>query len=102
VKERKSKTDEVEDQMRRRKSNRNTTNAAHTIWYDIDDGVHTCDAYVYFEDAGLSPPGAQHNLIDRVKASVISSGNSAELWRERLPCWFIPLQKESQQGNCVR
>jgi len=71
-------------------------------WYDIDDDVHTCDAYVYFEDAGLSPPGAQHNLIDRVKASVISSGNSAELWRERLPWWFIALQKESQQGNCVR
>lgn len=63
-KERKSKTDEVENQMRRRKSNRNTTQAAHTIWNDIDDGVHTCDAYVYFEDAGLSPPDAQHKLID--------------------------------------
>jgi hypothetical protein len=64
VKGRKSKTDEVEDQMQRRKSNRNTIQAAHTIWNDIDDGVHTRDAYVYFEDVGLSPPGAQHNLID--------------------------------------
>jgi len=88
--------------MRRQKSNRNTTQAAHTIWNDIDDGVHTCDAYVYFEDVGLSPPGAQHNLIDWVKASVISSGNSAELWRDRLPWRFIPPQKDSQQGNCTR
>ena len=46
------------------KSNRNTSQAAHTIWNDIDDGVHTYDAYVYFEDVGLTPPGAQHNLID--------------------------------------
>jgi hypothetical protein len=59
-----SKTDYVEDQMRRQKINRNITEATHTIWKDIDEGVHTCDAYVYFEDAGLSPPGAQHNLID--------------------------------------
>jgi len=101
-KERKNKTDEVEDQMRGPQSNRNTTQAAHTSWNDIDDGVHTCDAYVYFEDVGLSPPGAQHNLIDWVKASVISSGKSAELWCKRLPWWFIPLQKDSQQCNCVR
>jgi hypothetical protein len=64
VKGRKSKTDEVEDQMQRQKSNSNTIQAAHTIWNDIDKGVHTCDAYVYFEDVGLSPPGAQHNMID--------------------------------------
>ena len=25
--------------------------------------------------------------------------NRAELWRERLPWWFIALQKESQRGN---
>ena len=72
--------------MRRRKSNRNTTQATHTIWNDIDGGVHTCDAYVYFEDAGLSPPGAQQNLIDWVKASVISSGNSAVLRRGARDC----------------
>jgi hypothetical protein len=35
----------------------------HEIWNDIDESVHICDAYVYFEDARLSPLGAQHDLI---------------------------------------
>src|SRR5215470_12432946 len=83
----KSKTDEVEDEMRRQKSNRNTTQVMHKIWNDIDEGVHTCDAYVYFEDARLSPLGAQHDLIYRVQAFVIPSEHSAVLWRERLPGW---------------
>lgn len=64
MKERKSKTDDVEDQMRRQNSNRSITEAKHKIWKDTDEAVHTCNAYVYFEDARLSPPGAQHNLID--------------------------------------
>ena len=69
----------MEDEMRRQKSNRDTTQAMHKIWNYIDERVHICDAYVYFEHARLSPLGAQQDLIYRVQAFVTSSVVAREI-----------------------